>query len=114
MEISALRALHGAITPITLNNPISSLQPMFPARETDDAAADGSSFGNMLRDAMAAVNQTADETRVDSVGLAGGFVNDSLHNIEINAVKAELALQTLISVRGKVIDAYTEIMRINL
>ena len=49
----------------------------------------------------------------DAVALATGK-SDALHNITINAAKADLAITTVVSVRNKALEAYNEIMRITL
>lgn len=73
------------------------------------------SFSDILKGMINSVNETDAATKVDAYNLAMGYTDtQDLHNIEINAIKADLALRTLTSVRNKVLDAYTEIMRITI
>jgi flagellar hook-basal body complex protein FliE len=51
--------------------------------------------------------------QADTIKLATGNI-DSLHTLTIDLAKAELAVQTLVQVRNKALDAYNEIMRITL
>jgi len=49
----------------------------------------------------------------DTYNLATGKTDD-MHTIMINAAKADMALQTMVQLRNKIVEAYTEVMRINL
>jgi len=66
-----------------------------------------------LKDAVAQMINTDAAAKFDVVNLATGN-SDSPHNITINAAKADLAVEMLVSVRNKALDAYNEIMRITL
>ena len=59
------------------------------------------------------MEQTEAATREDAYKLSIGEIDD-LHTVMINAAKADIALQTMVQLRNKILDAYTEIMRINL
>lgn len=73
------------------------------------------SFSDMLAGMIKNINETDAQTKTDAYNLAMGYTDlQDLHNIEINAIKADLALRTLTSVRNRVLDAYTEIMRITV
>jgi len=105
-----------AITPIT---PIASIEKTIKlspiAAEAPKTSGANNSFAGMLKEMLDAVNATDAITKADSFNLAMGFTDmQDLHNIEINAIKADLALRTVTSVRNKVLEAYTEIMRITV
>lgn len=70
-------------------------------------------FGDLLKNAVEEVNKTNAAVSADQLKIASGD-SDALHNITINAAKADLALETLVAVRNKALDAYNEIMRITL
>ena len=73
------------------------------------------SFTDMLMGMINNINKTDAQTKTDAYNLAIGDTDmQDLHNIEINAVKADLALRMFTSVRNKALDAYTEIMRISI
>lgn len=70
-------------------------------------------FQQFLGDAINAVNETDTAVQSSIAELAMGNA-DNLHNVVIDAVKAELAVQSLVSVRNRALEAYNEIMRITL
>ena len=97
---------------------IESLKPV--ARHENQAqeaqqSGSGVTFTDMLKQLIDNANATSAQTKSDANNLALGLIDDAyLHNIMINAEKADLALRTFTSVRNKVMDAYTEVMRITL
>jgi len=108
-----------AITPIV---PLASIEPAVRinsilaerAQKPEEKRANYS-FAEILRGMMDNVNETDAATKTDVFDLAMGFTDmQDLHNIEINAIKADLALRTVTSVRNKVLEAYSEVMRITL
>jgi flagellar hook-basal body complex protein FliE len=73
------------------------------------------SFADMLKAMIDTVNESDAETKTDVYNLSMGFTDmQDLHNIEINAIRADLALRTVTSVRNKVLEAYSEVMRITI
>lgn len=74
----------------------------------------GESFASILGGMMKTVTETANAAKTDAADLSLDKIADNLHNIEIDAMKADLALSTMISIRNKALDAYNEIMRITL
>jgi flagellar hook-basal body complex protein FliE len=70
-------------------------------------------FKDMLTDAINNVKSTQSTADKDMLKLASGQTDD-LHSVMINSAKADLAIQTLVQVRNKAVEAYNEIMRINL
>ncbi len=82
-------------------------------QKTDMTADSFSSFKDLLSDAIENVNQSDEALKADMQKIATGQTDD-LHTIMINTAKADLALQTLVQIRNKALDAYNEIMRINL
>lgn len=78
----------------------------------------GTSFADILSGMMSSltesVNETANIAQIDAENLSLDKIGDNLHDIEIDAVKADLALSAMISIRNKALEAYNEIMRITL
>ncbi|WP_353093856.1 flagellar hook-basal body complex protein FliE [Tissierella praeacuta] len=70
-------------------------------------------FGNLLTNALDQVNEMQLETEEYKKLLAVGEL-DNLHDLTIAAEKADTALQVVMSIRGKVVEAYREIMRIQI
>jgi len=111
------------ITPIS-SKFVSAIEPLKSIRgdkinetqtQTQKENTGGLTFADMLKNIIDGVQTTSAQTKTDAFKLALGLADDSdLHNIEINAVKADLALRNMVSVRNKIMEAYTEIMRINV
>jgi flagellar hook-basal body complex protein FliE len=66
-------------------------------------------FDNVLNDYISAEKQVDEDIYKLSTG-----ESDDVHNLMINTQKAELSLDLMIQLRNKSLDAYNEIMRINL
>jgi len=98
MEVSRI----GRLQPVQLNGTNSS--------ENEKGSLDFSAF---LREALQNVNQLQQESVKVSELMAAGEV-DNLHDVVIAAEKAEIALQLTIQIRNKIMDAYNEIMRMEV
>nr|WP_300090094.1 flagellar hook-basal body complex protein FliE [Sedimentibacter sp.] len=66
-------------------------------------------FDNAMNDYINAEKQVDEDIYKLSTG-----ESDDVHNLMINAQKAELSLDLMIQLRNKTLDAYNEIMRMNL
>ncbi|QIB26200.1 flagellar hook-basal body complex protein FliE [Caloranaerobacter azorensis] len=71
------------------------------------------SFGNFLKEALDKVNSLQVEAEHYNKLLAMGQI-DNIHEVMIASEKANIALQLTLSIRNKVIDAYKEIMRMQI
>lgn len=71
------------------------------------------SFSDILKDTLESVKEQEAVDQENNKVLASGEL-DNLHNIMIDAVKTDIMLQFTMQIRNKVIDAYQEIMRIQL
>ena len=71
------------------------------------------SFGDYLKDALDKVNDLQVQSEEYKKLSATGEL-DNLHDVSIVAEKAGTALDLLLSVRNKVVEAYKEIMRIQI
>ncbi len=99
-----------AIESVKLAQYIANLQKPSGAAPLSETFAP---FESYLKDAVQQTLQTDAATKLDVIDLTTGS-SESPHNITINAAKADLAVQMLVSVRNKAMDAYNEIMRITL
>lgn len=70
-------------------------------------------FADVFRKAIDDVITTEDEYQKQKYLLATGQTDDP-HAEPIAAAKAQLAVDLLVQLRNKALDAYSEIMRINL
>jgi len=71
------------------------------------------SFGDVLRDAVAQMSSLQKDADVAAERLATGEITD-IHQVMIAGEKASLALQMTIQIRNKILDAYHEIMRMQV
>lgn len=101
MNLSAIQGIH---TP-SVTGTGSKMQ------QTPAEAADG--FARMLNDALDKVNQQQLESEIMTEKLATGEVQD-VHQVMIAGQKAQLSLMLTIEVRNKMIEAYQEVMRMQL
>ena len=72
-------------------------------------AAGGTSFGDMLKDAVDAINKTTRNSDIQTQAAAAGKAN--IVDVVTAVAESEVAIDALVSVRDKVISAYEEIMK---
>lgn len=77
------------------------------------ASQGGASFSQTLKKYLDNVNNDLIKSEQLSVKLATGEV-DNLHDVTIAAQKAALSLQLTVEVRDKAIEAYREVMRMQV
>lgn len=71
------------------------------------------SFSNVLKNALNDVNDMQIKSTEQKNLLALGEI-DNLHDLSIISEKAEIALQVTMSMKNKLVEAYKEIMRIQI
>lgn len=81
-----------------------------PVKQTGDEATN---FGKILAEALSDVNKLQKNAEKASVDLAAGKLQD-ISQVTIATEKASIALQLTMQVRNKVVDAYQEIMRMQV
>lgn len=98
---------------------LSNIQPLTPSidvtvgannTKTDDVFG---SFKDVLSEALNKVNSLQNNAEDLRTKLATGEVND-IHTVMIASEKASLAFQLTTQVRNKLVDAYQEIMRMQV
>lgn len=77
------------------------------------AKAEGASFSDILNNALQDAQATDAATQANTLSLLSGDITD-IHTTTIAAKKAELSLNLAIQIRNKVIDAYNEVMRMQV
>lgn len=87
-------------TEIPSNQPIQSKPASMP-------------FQDILQDVIANARETEAIAKQDAIDLALGNTDD-IHNIMINAEKAAIALELTVQMTSKAVNAYNEIMRMQL
>lgn len=73
----------------------------------------GANFGDVLNDAISKVDDLQKESDRMSEKLSVGEV-DNVHDVVIASEKAELALNLTVQVRNKLVEAYEEVMRMQI
>ncbi len=73
---------------------------------TEDA---GPNFGSVLKDVINAVSESAQKSDVQTQAVATGKAN--MVDVVTAVAESETAIQTLVSVRDKVIAAYEDILK---
>lgn len=94
-------------------NAISSVGTQSIQVARDGAKAVDKSFGDVLNNAINSVDQTEKESINMMQKLATGEV-DNIHEVFLATQKAELTLNMALEVKNKVVEAYKEIMRLQL
>ena len=84
--------------------PIQGISPLRPA---------AGSFGTLLRDSIAHVEQMR-QTADQSVARMLAGEGEELHTVALATQQAELAFDLFLQVRNKVVQAYEEIMRMQM
>ncbi|MCC7353536.1 MAG: flagellar hook-basal body complex protein FliE [Anaerolineae bacterium] len=77
------------------------------------AKPEGASFGDLMKGAVQQLNQVQNEADVAAMQVATGQGGD-LHNALITVEEASLAFQLALQVRNKAIEAYQEVMRMQV
>lgn len=104
------------IVPISSMGGIESLKPLtgaFNSQNIGTEEINGTGFKDVFKEAIGNVQQTEAAVKMDAYNLSIGKTDD-MHTMMINAAKADIALQTMVQLRNKMIEAYSEVMRINI
>lgn len=93
--------------------PVKPVAGLGPAGAAQNAATAGPSFAETLQQALATTNALQVEAGQQAELLAAGLVDDA-HAVTIAAERASLALQLTVAVRNKALEAYQDIMRMQV
>ncbi|MED1437500.1 flagellar hook-basal body complex protein FliE [Aeribacillus composti] len=91
--------------------PTQSIQPKNQAQSTENSGK--SSFSDMLKKSLETVNEAQLNSDRLTNALAAGQ-NVELHDVMIAAQKASILLEATVEFRNKVIEAYQEVMRMQI
>lgn len=75
-------------------------------------AEPGKAFSDFLKDALGEVNKMQVEAEHAVEDLASGKTED-MARVMLAVAKADLAFETMMQIRNKLLDAYQEMMRMN-
>jgi len=84
-----------------------------PAAATAGAAPTAVSFGELLQDSLAQVSTLQQEADAAIQSLATGS-STSLHDTILAVQKAELSFKLMMQVRNKIVEAYQEVLRMQV
>jgi flagellar hook-basal body complex protein FliE len=79
------------------------------AEKGSQATSGGPSFSALLKDAVGSVMEAGKKSDSQTIAMASGKAN--VMDVVTAVAETEVAVETLVSVRDKVIQAYEEIMR---
>lgn len=106
----------------SLNKPIDFKNLDIGLRALSDAAGDSASrtqstsekgFSDLLKEGISEVNKTMKASEQSSIDLATGK-STNIHETMLAAAKAELGFDMLVQMRNKAIEAYQEVMRMQV
>jgi flagellar hook-basal body complex protein FliE len=92
---------------------LSPLSPKLPTLGGGAANPAGVDFGSALKEAVGALNQLGAKADSSSLALAKGDPID-IHEVMLNNEQASLGFSMALQVRNKLVDAYTEVMRMSV
>jgi flagellar hook-basal body complex protein FliE len=94
---------------IGVHDEVPGMAPVRP----DGPAADAVPFGRLVSDGLQEVNRRLLASQVDLQGLALGDTHN-LHEVMVRLEESRLALQLMLQVRSRVLEAYQEVMRMQV
>ncbi|MEK3953022.1 MULTISPECIES: flagellar hook-basal body complex protein FliE [Psychrobacillus] len=100
-----------AIESVSLFNP-SQINPVSPTSKLSPSEAQGA-FGDFLKTAIQSVNENQKASDIATEKLINGG-DIELHDVMIASQKASITLNTTLEIRNKVVEAYQEIMRMQV
>ncbi|MGH7995915.1 MAG: flagellar hook-basal body complex protein FliE [Opitutaceae bacterium] len=111
--MSLIGSISTAFPTVPLDQPSQLGVPKLPASTQTDATQPASGFGSMLEGLVSMVDQkqTQSDTVANSVMLGD---SSQLHQSVIAMQEASVALSLMVQVRNKLVDAYQELMRMQV
>ncbi len=97
----------------SINNTIDKINSQSNALTIKENVVNGPSFEQYLKSSLEKVNDLQVESDRQSYLLATGQA-ENIHDVTIAASKAKISLDLTMAVRGKVVEAYKEIMRMQV
>jgi flagellar hook-basal body complex protein FliE len=93
-------------------SPVSGVSPSGLGSGAPGAQG-GVAFGDILKQALQEVNQVSAQADTEARNLMTGESAD-MHTAMLAVQKADLSFQMMMAVRSKLIDAYREVMRMQM
>ena len=96
-------------TASTVANAYAQLARIGDTAAPKPSSETGPSFGTLLKDTMTALTKTSRHADTQAVAMATGKAN--IVDVVTAVAESEVAIDTLVSVRDRVIASYEEIMK---
>ncbi|MDR3310599.1 MAG: flagellar hook-basal body complex protein FliE [Oscillospiraceae bacterium] len=96
-----------------LSDAIRQLTNTEPLKTASQELIPNESFSNILKDALDTAAATDKSDKASTIELLAGTTDD-MSGLMLDAQKAEIALSLALQLRNKVIDAYNELMRMQV
>jgi flagellar hook-basal body complex protein FliE len=102
-----------AVSSIGSINSLIPSKSLFETQESNSTDYSKIPFADYLKQAMNTTNKLLLESDSISNDFAAGLT-DNIHAVQIAAEKADTALQFTLAIRNKIMEAYSEIMRMSI
>lgn len=99
------------IVPISQMSSFAELQKQ--TSDTQQAAGTHMPFADVLQDAVKTMQETQEVSRQDAYDLAMGR-SDDLHSVMIHSTQASTALKLTVELATRAVNAYKEIMQVQI
>ena len=99
------------IVPLTSN--ITPLETSSATKQTEEGTEGEATFLDIFESLVNNVKETEAQVQQDAIDLMLGDVDD-LAQIQVNLEKAATAVDLLVTVKNKAVDAYNEMMRMTV
>jgi len=100
------------LQPLSLDR-TNALDPASRPGATAESTADGASFGELLKQAIQEVDAAQHTAAQEARNLMTGEATD-MHSAILAVQNADVSFQMMMSVRSKLIEAYREVMRMQM
>ena len=98
---------------VPLTSSITPMETMSQKKQTEGTDDGEATFFDVFESLVNNVKETDAQVQQDSIDLMLGDVDD-LAQIQVNLEKAATAVDLLVTVKNKAVDAYNEIMRMTV
>lgn len=98
---------------VPLTSSITPMETINQKKQTEETGEGDATFFDIFESLVNNVKETDAQVQQDSIDLMLGDVDD-LAQIQVNLEKAATAVDLLVTVKNKAVDAYNEIMRMTV